>query len=194
MRISILRYASLIMHGRFFNSLLLEIPFKFLDSHFLSFYRLVCISVLSQQYYTPCATSSLYELNLIPIFESTSYQLSLHFLHHRENGLRLRSTVSLVSTGARLFEGHAAYISSNKEDGRCRRLIHSTGFGRAGRASRRRRSCAQPAPTRHRKTPSPPVERNSGSGPSARISSILKTRQSTTSFVTTTRNRICIAC
>ena len=89
--------------------------------------------MLSQQYYTPCATSSLYKLNLIPTFGSASYQLSLHLLHHPENGLRLRSTVPLVSTGARLFEGHATHISSTEEDGRCRRLTHSTGFGRGGR-------------------------------------------------------------
>ena len=32
--------------------------------------------MLSQKYYTPCATSSLYKLNLTPTFGSASYQLS----------------------------------------------------------------------------------------------------------------------
>ena len=54
--------------------------------------------------------------------------------------------------------------------------------------SRRRRSCAQLAPTRQRWTQSSPVERNFGSGPSARIGYSFKERPSTTDFVTRTRN------
>ena len=88
--------------------------------------------MLNQQYYTPCTTSSLHKLNLTPTFRAASYQLSLHFLHYPENVLRLRSTVPLVSTGARLFEGHFPYLSPTEEDGHCRRLTHPTGFGRGG--------------------------------------------------------------
>ena len=88
--------------------------------------------VLSQQYYTPYATSCLHKLNLTPNFGSASYQLSLHRLNCHENSLRLRSTVPLFSTGARVFQAHFHYLSPIEEDGYYRRLIHSTGFGRRG--------------------------------------------------------------
>ena len=114
--------------------------------------------MLSQQYYTSCATCSLHKLNLTPTFGSACYQLSLHFLNYPENGLRLRSTVPLVSTGARLFKGHSPYLSPTEEEGHCRRLVHSTGFGRGGwpaedeeaalNRSRRDRSLRNPRPWR----------------------------------------------
>ena len=89
--------------------------------------------MLSQQYYTPCATTGLYKLNLTPTFGSASYQISLQFVNYPDNGVRLQSTVTLVSTGPRLFEGQSLHLSPTEEDGHCRRLIHSTEFGRGGR-------------------------------------------------------------
>ena len=80
-----------------------------------------------------CATFGLYKLNLIRTFGSASYQLSLHLLHWHENGLRLRSTVPLFTTGARLFEGHFPNLLRTEEDRHCRKIIHSTGFDRGCR-------------------------------------------------------------
>ena len=76
---------------------------------------------------------ALCNLNLIPNFGSASYQFSLHPLHCHENGLRLRSTAPLVSTGEKLFEGHLPNLKPTEEDAHCCRKIYSTGFGLGGR-------------------------------------------------------------
>ena len=115
--------------------------------------------MLIQQYYTPCTTSSLYKLNLNLNFGSGSYQLSLHLQHCHEKGLCIRSTVPLVSNEVRLFEGHFHYLTPTEEDGHCRRLIHSTGFGRGGQPAddeetllnRRRQDRADANPARGEK-------------------------------------------
>ena len=154
--------------------------------------------MLSQQYYTPCATSSLYKLNLIPTFGSASYHLTTSPLPYHlpvATGLRLRLTVTFTSVLGRgwlscvaCVPHHHHQLHEEEGNGRTRKAVD----GKRRLASRRTWNKLRSTSADKKRTSNChpwPVERSFGSGPSARIGSILRQRPSTTGFVTTTNNK-----
>ena len=94
--------------------------------------------MLSQQFYTPCATSSQYKLNLIPNFGSASYHLSSTSPPSRGNWSSSSAYCYVyVSAGARPVVLRRVCYSSRYQ------LHEEEGNGRTRNRSRRKATASQ---------------------------------------------------